>query len=294
MAVVLLQNTPPTPSPYLPNRVQKKGKRQLALNLSTFIDIHQYMKLNPILRIRVTVATVSVAVSLLPATVASADASNALPLTLGLDAGVAKLQAPAPPLLSRSPDADPAKPEFRNKLSGAQLLNALRQGGYVIFLRHAKTEVDYADQVFARMGHCATQRVLGEAGWQQARAIGRAFQQLKIPVGQVYSSEYCRAWQTADLAFGRYEKAAGLNFAPAEEYTAAQVAQMRNGIMPFLSTPPAVGTNTILVGHDDVFEAATEIYPEPQGVAFVVKPDGAGKFDVIAKVPPDQWLQLTR
>jgi phosphohistidine phosphatase SixA len=252
------------------------------------------MKLNPILFIRVAVATVSVAASFLPATVALANATNSLPPTLVWAVGLAKAQSQSPTFLSRSPEADPAKAEFKNKLSGAQLVTALRKGGYVIFLRHTKTEVDYADQVFARMGYCATQRVLGEAGWRQAREIGRAFQQLKIPVGLVYSSEYCRAWQTADLAFGRYKKMPGLNFAPAEEYTDAQVAQMREGILPFLTTPPAAGTNTILVGHDDVFEAATEIYPEPQGVAFVVQPDGAGKFEVIARIPPDQWLQLNR
>jgi phosphohistidine phosphatase SixA len=187
-----------------------------------------------------------------------------------------------------------SSPQFQDKLTGVQLVNALRGGGYVIFFRHVQTEVDYADQVFARMGHCVTQRVLGEEGWQQARRIGQAFQQLKIPVGKVFSSEYCRAWQTADLAFGRYEKVPGLNFAPAEEYSEAQKLQMRNGIMPLLTAVPAAGANTVIVGHDDVFEAATEIYPEPQGVAFVVQPDGAGKFEVIARIPPDQWLQLNR
>ena len=98
---------------------------------------------------------------------------------------------------------------FEDKLSGAQLLAALKAGGNVIFIRHAATERDFADQVSAVMGDCSTQRTLSEAGWQQARAIGKAFDQLQIPVGEVYSSEYCRAWQTADLAFGHYRKDAG-------------------------------------------------------------------------------------
>jgi hypothetical protein len=139
------------------------------------------------------------------------------------------------------------KPEFQDKLTGTALVSALRKGGYVIFFRHAQTEVDYADQITAKMGHCNTQRMLSEEGWQQSRNVGKAFQSLRIPVGQVYSSEYCRAWQTADLAFGRYEKAAGLNFAPAEEYTDAQVQQMREGLMPLLTAVPAKGMNTVIV-----------------------------------------------
>ncbi|MEG3847819.1 histidine phosphatase family protein [Microcoleus sp. herbarium19] len=187
-----------------------------------------------------------------------------------------------------------AQPEFQDKLSGAELVSALRQGGYIIYFRHAQTEKDYADQVSAVMGKCDTQRMLSEEGWKQARMIGEGFEKLKLPVGTVYSSEYCRAWQTADLAFGRYQKVAGLNFPKAEEYTEAQKAQMRSGIMPMLTAPPAAGTNTVIVGHDDVFDAATGIYPEPQGVAYIVKPMPDGKFDIVANMLPDEWLKLPR
>ncbi|NJN86433.1 MAG: histidine phosphatase family protein [Leptolyngbyaceae cyanobacterium SL_7_1] len=188
--------------------------------------------------------------------------------------------------------AEPAA--FQDTLSGAALVSALREGGYVIFFRHAQTEVDYADQVFARMGHCATQRMLGEEGWQQARAIGQAFETLAIPVGEVYSSEYCRAWQTADLAFGRYEKLAALNFPPSSDYTEAQIAEMRNNLTPLLTAVPATGTNTVIVGHDDLFDAVTGIYPEPQGIAYIVKPDGQGGFEIVANVESEEWMQLAQ
>jgi phosphohistidine phosphatase SixA len=186
------------------------------------------------------------------------------------------------------------KPEFQNKVSGAELVKALRQGGHIVYFRHAQTEVDYADQVFARMGHCATQRMLSEEGWKQARAIGKGFKDLQIPVGKVYSSEFCRAWQTADLAFGRFEKSASLNFPPAEEYTDAQKKQMKDAVMPFLTAVPASGMNTVIVGHDDVFDAATGIYPEPQGIAYVLRPDGKGGFEILASVKPEEWSTLAR
>lgn len=174
----------------------------------------------------------------------------------------------------------------------ARLLEALRAGGHVIYIRHAPTEREGADQVSAVMGQCTTQRMLGEEGWQQARALGAAFQRLRIPVGEVVSSEYCRAWQTADLAFGRHRKDAALNFEPAEEYSEAQRAAMRDRLRPLLAAAPPAGRNTVLVGHDDPFEAATGIYPEPMGVAWVVRPGGPDGFTLLGQIRPGDWAGL--
>lgn len=49
-------------------------------------------------------------------------------------------------------------PEFKNKLRNRKLIC------------YAQTEVDYADQVFVRIGFCSTQRVLSETGWQQSHS----------------------------------------------------------------------------------------------------------------------------
>ena len=194
-------------------------------------------------------------------------------------------------LVSISPAAVAADPPaFQDKLSRGDLISALNRGGHVIYIRHAATEKDYADQVSAVMGDCSTQRMLSETGWQEARQIGAAFVAHNIPVASVYSSEYCRSWQTADLAFGRYVKRRELNFEPAEEYSEAQTKTMRDRLRPLLAQPPSPGFNTVLVGHDDPFEASTGIYPEPMGVAFILKPDGQGGFDVLADVAPGEWF----
>ena len=96
------------------------------------------------------------------------------------------------------------------------------------------------------------------------------------------------------LAFGRYEKNPGLNFQPAEDYSETQIAAMRDAMTPLLAAQPADGRNTVLVGHDDPFEAATGIYPEPMGVAYVVEPDGRGGFKVLGNIHPDAWHTLAR
>jgi broad specificity phosphatase PhoE len=184
-----------------------------------------------------------------------------------------------------------AAPAAAQDTDPAELIEALKGGGHVVFFRHGTTEVDYADQVDAVMGDCSTQRVLSEDGWQEVKEIGAAFERLGIPVGEVISSEYCRAWKTADLAFGRYEKTADLNFEPAEDYTEEQVAAMRDRMTPHLSAVPEEG-NTVLVGHDDPFEAATGIYPEPMGVVFVLRPGGDGSFEVLGSIAPDAWADF--
>lgn len=187
-----------------------------------------------------------------------------------------------------------ANADFQDKLSGAELLSALQAGGHVIYFRHAQTETDYADQADPDMSldDCETQRKLSQEGLEQAEEIGASFTAKEIPVGEVITSEYCRAWQTADLAFGTYEKNADLNFLPFEDYTDEQVEEMKANVMPFLTEVPAEGTNTVIVGHDDIFEAATGIYPDPQGMAYVLTPDGNGSFTLQANMLPEGWGEL--
>ncbi|MDX2102678.1 MAG: histidine phosphatase family protein [Alphaproteobacteria bacterium] len=188
--------------------------------------------------------------------------------------------------------AEDAPRTIPNAQSPQRLVTQLRDGGLVLYVRHAPTERDTADQVSAVMGDCSTQRMLSEAGWAQARQLGAHMRRLQIPVGTVISSEYCRAWQTADLAFGRYRKNAALNFEKAAEYTEEQTAAMRSRLQPLLSQRPAPGKNTVIVGHDDPFEAATGIYPDPMGVAWVLRPDGNGRFALLGQITPDQWAAV--
>jgi len=180
------------------------------------------------------------------------------------------------------------------QVNDKELIQQLRKGGHVIYFRHAQTEKDYADQVTADPNDGSTQRVLSEAGWKQAKAIGNAFRKLNIPVGDVISSQYFRAWQTADLAFGKYEKNPALNFEPAEDYTVEQMAAMHDRVMPLVTAMPADGVNTILVGHDDPFEAISGIYPEPQGVAYILKPNGKDGFTILARLTSDDWTMLAK
>ena len=198
---------------------------------------------------------------------------------------------------------DQRNTDFINKLGARKLASTLRGGGYVVYVRYARTNKDWGDQVSTalNLADCNTQRRLSRDGKKEARIIGQGIKSARIPVGEVISSDYCRAYNTAQLAFGKYTKNSNLNFLPCVDCTPADYKEYGRRVSPLLSTKPAAGTNTFLVGHDDPFQGVTMgveppkgIYPDPMGVSYVVKPMGNGKFQLVAKLLPTQWAALAK
>jgi phosphohistidine phosphatase SixA len=181
---------------------------------------------------------------------------------------------------------------FENKLNDKKLLKQLRKGGHVIYLRHATTETDYADQADPNLDldDPSTQRMLSDQGIKEAEDIGAVFKANDILVGKVFSSEYQRAKDTADLAFGKkYKVNKDLNFLPFEDYTDEQLDTYHDRLAPMLSKKPKnAKKNTVIVGHDDPFEGTTNIYPDPQATAYVIKPHG-DSYDIVGKLVPNDW-----
>jgi hypothetical protein len=82
------------------------------------------------------------------------------------------------------------------------LWQRLAEGGFVIFIRHARTDFNVTDAINGvTIGDCSTQRPLSNIGRDDMRALGATFQRRAIPVAKVYSSEFCRAVESAELAF---------------------------------------------------------------------------------------------
>ena len=83
--------------------------------------------------------------------------------------------------------------------SAASGWSALQEGSVVLF-RHANAP-GVGDPPGFQLDRCSTQRNLDAEGRAQARRIGEAFRQRGIPVAKVWTSEWCRARETAQLAF---------------------------------------------------------------------------------------------
>jgi phosphohistidine phosphatase SixA len=82
---------------------------------------------------------------------------------------------------------------------------ALKQGAIVLF-RHSNAP-GVGDPPGMQIGDCKTQRNLDESGREQARRIGAAFRSQGVEVGGVFSSQWCRALETAELAFPGVKRA---------------------------------------------------------------------------------------
>jgi phosphohistidine phosphatase SixA len=151
-----------------------------------------------------------------------------------------------------------ATPVAGEELAGSALLAALREGGFVIYFRHARTDFSQDDTDLSDLSNCATQRNLSPEGQAQARLIGEAIAALGIPIGEVLSSELCRTRETAELAFGQTTPMPDLtSFGTAG--SEAEEQERAAALRRLLATPPAHGTNTVLVGHLFNIQAAASV-----------------------------------
>jgi phosphohistidine phosphatase SixA len=191
-----------------------------------------------------------------------------------------------------SPQTEDKSNSPPNVIDGAELVEALRGGGHVLYFRHGKTDLSTSDSDRTSLANCATQRILSQEGRQQMTDIGKQFQRLRIPVGTVLASPYCRTLDTAKLAFGKVTAEPDL----ANTVTAGEAVtrQRAAALSKLLATVPRAGTNTVLAGHTGNLQEATGIWPSPEGVAIVFKPDGGGASRYLATVGPARWAELAQ
>ena len=173
-------------------------------------------------------------------------------------------------------------------LAGRALLAALKTGGLVLYFRHASTDFGQNDEQMTGYEDCARQRNLTDAGRDESRAIGAAIARLGVPVGDVLASPFCRTMETARLLFGRATATAAVRGGPATGVAPDRYAQLRN----LMASPPAAGTNRVIVSHGNPFRAVTGEPYLAEGEAAVIRPRGGGGFRIVARIPKDGWDSL--
>ena len=173
---------------------------------------------------------------------------------------------------------------------------ALRDGGYVIVLRHGATYTDQADTNPLDPKDTAHQRQLNDAGRGAAKSMGDALRKLKIPVGKVQTSQFQRAVETGTLlGFGEVSPTAdlaegGLVVTPNENNR--RTAALRT----LAATPPPAGTNIVLVTHKpNIVDAfGKDWFDVREGEASIFRPDGKGGFAAVARVQVAEWTRLAQ
>ena len=94
--------------------------------------------------------------------------------------------------------------------SKKNLINELKKGGKLIFIRHAYAPGGGDPDNF-EINDCNTQRNLSNLGRIQAKKIGSFFKNNNISIDKVYSSQWCRCQETALIAFNEFETKNFLN-----------------------------------------------------------------------------------
>jgi phosphohistidine phosphatase SixA len=169
----------------------------------------------------------------------------------------------------------------RADLAGDALMQALKTGGYVIYMRHGASERTQTDADPVDLNNCATQRNLSNDGRTQGKAMARAFETLKIPVDKVYVSPFCRAKEFATLAFEKSDRqisgALHYSLALSKDDANKAAAELRK----LVGAVPKTGTNSVLVGHNSNIKEVAGVWPKNEAGSFVFKPKGNGEFELI-------------
>jgi phosphohistidine phosphatase SixA len=168
------------------------------------------------------------------------------------------------------------------------IVEKLRQGGYVLYMRHTSTDFSQNDSKSRSYEDCANQRNLTDKGRQEARDVAAQIRRLRIPVGTVLASPFCRTMETARLAFG--------NAAPMNEVRGGPVRsddpKRYDGLKKILSTKVPKGSNLVVASHGNPFHAVAGPPYLAEGEIAVVQPLGDDRFEVVARIRLESWSSL--
>ena len=152
--------------------------------------------------------------------------------------------------------------------------------GTVVLFRHALAPGG-GDPPGHTLGDCRTQRNLSEEGRTQARRIGAEFRLRRIEVGAVWSSQWCRTQDTADLAFpGKRIDQPIFNSFFDESDVAAERTRIARQLLSSWRGPGVL----VVVTHQVNITALTDIVPS-SGEGIVVKPT-ATSLQLVGRIQP--------
>ncbi len=161
------------------------------------------------------------------------------------------------------------------------LWTLLQKGGQVVLIRHALTDPGVGDPPGFNVDDCRTQRNLSDAGRAEAQRLGKSLRDHEVPVARVLASPWCRAIETARIAFGREPQIepALANLFQFGENRDRQFAAFRT----LVANAPKQG-NLIMVTHGATTLAFTGISPATAEMV-IVTPAGGGTFTVAGRLP---------
>lgn len=175
------------------------------------------------------------------------------------------------------------------------LINQLRQGGYVLYVRHGEANVGEDQPGFSLMD-CSTQRNLSVIGKEQANKYGEAFRKLNIPVTlPVESGPLCRTVQTAKAAFGSQNVTVKEFWLKIYELSknigAEDLKQIVEDFKREVEHVPPNNSNRVIIAHS--FPPGIALGDIPNMGTVVIKPLGNNRgYEVIGRLTFEDLLKL--
>lgn len=199
------------------------------------------------------------------------------------------------PPATPAPSAGPTSPPQPTGPSQADLdlLRALQAGGHAIIMRHATADPDKFDSDPRNFRNVRNQQPLTEAGQAAARAFGESLRATHIPIGEVLTSRFNRAHQTAVLAGFKDAKAVA-ELTEGSLVTSPNEQRRRSIALKQLAAAPLPrGTNRLLVTHRvNIMQAfGKEWFDVKEGEASVFRIEN-GAYSLIARLQISDWARL--
>ncbi|WGF86350.1 histidine phosphatase family protein [Marinivivus vitaminiproducens] len=179
---------------------------------------------------------------------------------------------------------EPLEPAPPGSRAEGVLVERLRQGGAVLFFRHADTSGEPCDSLY-RIGQRDGQRNISEDGRAQSAAIGRRMTELDIPVAlPVLAGPVFRARDTAEIAFGAGHVEVTDSLL-ADDYAGSRLSWILAEHERLFGAPVDGTGNRVLVGHRGpatmVIGSAVRGRALPEGGAIVIEPRGGDGYAVL-------------
>lgn len=175
------------------------------------------------------------------------------------------------------------------------LMNSLRQGGYILYVRHGEATAG-EDQPNLIFSDCATQRNLSAQGKQQATLYGQKVRALQIPFETpVVASPFCRTRETAELAFGAGNVQVDPFWTKVYNLGGQVTAEERDSTLAFLTSilekNPPEGKNKVIIAHN--FPPGIGLGEIPYLGTVIIKPKGQGNgYDIVDRISFNELLGL--
>ncbi len=178
----------------------------------------------------------------------------------------------------------------------SSLLDLLRGGGFILYAKHGEATVG-EDQPNLNFLYCFTQRNLSEMGRRQAVYYGQILRNLQIPISSIQTSPFCRAIQTAQLAFGSMD----IQIDPfwfevyrlSGNLPSTEQKRILDNLKLKLEINPPLGSNRVIISHS--FPEGIGLGQVPDMGTVIIRPLGQGNgYEIIGKLSLADLANLSR